>query len=89
MARITVEDCLRQVPSRFKLIHLAIQRVKQLRKGAKPMVKCDNKEIVVALREIAAGKVSFENIEQLSKEVEEFPLADLIDLGKLPGEKQP
>ncbi len=89
MARITVEDCLQRIPSRFKLIHLAIKRIKQLRKGAKPLVECDNKEIVTALREIAAGKVSFENIEELGKEVEEFPLADLIDLGKLPGEKQP
>ncbi len=88
MARVTVEDCLRQIPSRFKLIHLTVQRVKQLRKGAKPLVECDNKEIVVALREIAAGKVSFDNIEALGKEVEEFPLADIIDLGKLSGEKQ-
>ncbi len=89
MARVTVEDCLHRVPSRFRLIHLAIQRIKQLRKGAKPLVECENKEIVTVLREIAAGKVSFENIEELGKEVEEFPLADLIDLGKLPGEKQP
>ncbi len=88
MARVTVEDCLRQIPSRFKLIHLVIQRVKQLRKGAKPLVECDNKEIIVALREIAAGKVTFENIKALGEEVEEFPLAGIIDLNKLPGEKQ-
>lgn len=65
MARITVEDCLKQVPSRFKLIHLAIERVKQLREGAKPLVEADNKEIVLALREIAQGKVTPENIKDL------------------------
>lgn len=87
MARVTVEDCLKQVPSRFRLIHLAIQRVKQMRKGAKPLVPCHNKEIVCALREIAAGKVTPENIEQLGREIEEFSLGDLVNLGSLPGEK--
>jgi DNA-directed RNA polymerase subunit omega len=67
MARITVEDCLRKVPSRFKLIHLVIERVKQLREGAQPLIKCDNKEIVTALREIAAGLVTPENIKELGK----------------------
>ncbi len=67
MARITVEDCLEKVPSRFRLIHLAIQRVKQLREGAQPLVEADNKEIVLALREIAAGLVTPENINELWK----------------------
>jgi len=67
MARITVEDCLRKVPSRFKLIHLVIERVKQLREGAQPLIECDNKEIVTALREIAAGLVTPENIKELVK----------------------
>jgi DNA-directed RNA polymerase subunit omega len=71
MARVTVEDCLEKIPSRFALVHLCIERVKQLRKGAKPLVKSDNKEIVQALREIAAGKVTFENLEQLAREAEE------------------
>jgi DNA-directed RNA polymerase subunit omega len=57
MARITVEDCLKQVDNRFGLIHLAAKRVRQLRKGSEPLVVCKNKDIVVALREIAAGKV--------------------------------
>ncbi len=65
MARITVEDCLKKIPSRFRLIHLAIQRVKQLREGAQPLIDCDNKEIVTVLREIAAGLVTFENIQEL------------------------
>ena len=34
MARVTVEDCLRQIPDRFLIVHLAVERVKQLRKGA-------------------------------------------------------
>ncbi len=57
MARITVEDCLEKVDNRFGLIHLAAKRVRQLRKGAEPLVVCKNKDIVVALREIAAGEV--------------------------------
>ena len=56
MARITLEDCLEKVPNRFTLCLLAAQRAKQLLSGAKPMVESDNREIVVALREIAEGK---------------------------------
>lgn len=57
MARITVEDCLDNVSSRFELVLLASVRAKQLLKGAKPLVSADNRDIVTALREIAAGKV--------------------------------
>ena len=57
MARITVEDCLKKVDNRFGLIHLAAKRVRQLKKGVEPVFVCKNKEIVVALREIAAGDV--------------------------------
>lgn len=57
MARITVEDCLNKVDNRFGLIHLAAKRVRQLRKGAEPLVVCKNKDTVTALREIAAGYV--------------------------------
>ena len=57
MARITVEDCLEKIPSRFELVILASKRAKQLLKGAKPFLETDNLEIVTALREIAAGKV--------------------------------
>jgi DNA-directed RNA polymerase subunit omega len=58
MARITVEDCLEQVPNRFQLVLLAARRAKQLLKGARPLVEADNKEVVTALREVAAEKVS-------------------------------
>jgi DNA-directed RNA polymerase subunit omega len=57
MARITVEDCLEKVASRFELVVLASKRAKQLLKGAKPLLETDNREVVTALREIAAGKV--------------------------------
>ncbi len=57
MARITLEDCLKQVPNRFALVLLAVQRAKQLLKGAKPLIDSENRDIVLALREIAAGKV--------------------------------
>jgi len=57
MARVTIEDCLKRVNNRFAIVHMAVKRVLQFREGAKPLVECDNKEIVVALREIAAGKV--------------------------------
>ena len=57
MARITVEDCLEQVPNRFLIVQMAIKRVKQYREGYEPLVASKNKEIVTALREIAGGKV--------------------------------
>jgi DNA-directed RNA polymerase subunit omega len=67
MARITVEDCLEQIgdDNRFNLIHLAVARIKQHRQGEPFLVEADNKEIVLTLREIAAGKVTFENIKSL------------------------
>ncbi|MBI5644209.1 MAG: DNA-directed RNA polymerase subunit omega [Deltaproteobacteria bacterium] len=58
MARITVEDCLKKVPSRFLLVHLASQRARNLIKGAPPLIKTDNKAVVTALREVAAGLVT-------------------------------
>jgi len=57
MARITVEDCLEKIPSRFILVQLASKRARQLLKGAKPLIESDNRDIVIALREIAEGKV--------------------------------
>jgi DNA-directed RNA polymerase subunit omega len=62
MARITVEDCLQQIPNRFLLVMVAAKRTKQLYKGANPLIenKSNNKKIVLGLREVAAGKVDFE-----------------------------
>jgi DNA-directed RNA polymerase subunit omega len=81
MARITVEDCLRKVNNRFAVIHLAAKRVRQLRKGAEPLVASKNRDIVVALREIAAGKVvpaSKEEIAALAS------MSDQESAGELP-----
>ncbi|MFO7784843.1 MAG: DNA-directed RNA polymerase subunit omega [Thermodesulfobacteriota bacterium] len=58
MARITVEDCLQKVNNRFALIHMAAKRVRQLRKGLEPTLASKNKDVVVALREIASGNVA-------------------------------
>ncbi len=62
MARITVEDCLRQIPNRFQLAMVAAKRAKQLYKGGAPLIenKANNKKIVLALREVAAGKIEYE-----------------------------
>ena len=60
MARITVEDCLENVSNRFELVLAGARRAKQLLKGAPPLVESDNKEVVTALREIAAFKVKIE-----------------------------
>jgi DNA-directed RNA polymerase subunit omega len=58
MARITIEDCMEKVPNRFQLVRMASIRAKQLKKGARPLLTSDeNKEIVMALREIAGGFV--------------------------------
>jgi len=70
MARITVEDCLAQVgdDNRFALVHLTVERIRQHRDGEPFLVKGKNKEIVMTLREIAAGKVTFENIHDIPKQ---------------------
>ena len=58
MARITIEDCMEQVPNRFQLVQMAAIRAKQLKKGARPLLGSEeNKEVVMSLREIAAGLV--------------------------------
>jgi len=68
MARITVEDCLEKIgdDNRFSLVHLAVERVKQRRQGASLLIPPrKNKEVVMVLREIAAGAVTFDNILEL------------------------
>ena len=61
MARITVDDCMKQIPNRFELTLAATYRARQLTNGATPMVAPDkDKFTVIALREIAAGKVGKE-----------------------------
>ena len=64
MARITVEDCLETVGEnkRFDLVHLAIERIRQHRHGEPFLTEGKNKEVVMTLREVAAGQVTFDNI---------------------------
>ncbi len=64
MARITVEDCLETIGEnrRFDLVHLAVERIRQHRHGEPYLVEGKNKEVVMTLREVAANKVSFDNI---------------------------
>ena len=59
MARITIEDCLRKVPNRFMLVNLVATRVRQIREGSEYLVSSPkNEDIVISLREVAAGKVA-------------------------------
>ena len=57
MARITVEDCLQQINNRFLIAQTTMNRVRQYREGYDKLIHTKNKEVVTALREIAAGKV--------------------------------
>ena len=58
MARITIEDCLKRVTNRFLLVNMVAKRVRQIREGSDYLVSSPkNEDIVVALREVAAGKI--------------------------------
>lgn len=58
MARITVEDCLKRIPNRFVLVNMVAKRVRQIREGSDYLVSSPkNEDVVVALREVAAGRV--------------------------------
>ena len=79
MARITVEDCLEKVDNRFALVHLAAKRVRQLKKGAEPLIRCKNREVVTALREIAAGLITPEFLKQIDEattHIEQIPMQE-------------
>ncbi|MCA9620123.1 MAG: DNA-directed RNA polymerase subunit omega [Myxococcales bacterium] len=70
MARVTVEDCLEREENRFALVIMAARRSRQLMKNEEPLIACKNKPLVTSLREIAAGKVTFD--QDTAKVVEEF-----------------
>jgi DNA-directed RNA polymerase subunit omega len=74
VARITIEDCLKRVKNRFLLVNLASKRVRQIREGSEYLVSSPkNEDIVVSLREIAAGKVTIrEDQEEIKEEKEEI-----------------
>ena len=65
MARITVEDCLKKIPNRFQMVLVAAYRARQLTQGPKPMVDARDKPSVIALREIADGKVDVTLLNQV------------------------
>ena len=61
MARITVDDCLKRIPNRYQLTLTATYRARQLSQGASPLVEANrDKFTVIALREIAVGKIGVE-----------------------------
>jgi DNA-directed RNA polymerase subunit omega len=65
MARVTVEDCIEKVPSRFELVVLAAKRTRQITAGAAPTVERNNdKNPVIALREIAEETISLEDLKE-------------------------
>ncbi len=68
MARITIEDCLRRVSNRFLLCNMTVKRVRQVRDGSEYLVSsAKNEDIVVSLREIAAGKIILKEKEKEEK----------------------
>jgi|GEM_PF-69514 len=68
MARITVEDCLHNIPNLFQLVLVAAKRARKLANGAEPTVEWENdKPTVVALREIAAGHIGPEILEEVER----------------------
>jgi DNA-directed RNA polymerase subunit omega len=68
MARVTIEDCLEHVENRYELVHLTAKRVKQLRDGDPATVRSKNKEVVTALREIAAGNIKHALMDEYDSE---------------------
>lgn len=87
MARITVEDCVERIPSRFELVMLAAQRARDVSAGSGLTIDRDNdKNPVVALREIAEGSVDFDHLRyelihglRRHIELEQEPSSDLAD----------
>ncbi|MFZ0135379.1 MAG: DNA-directed RNA polymerase subunit omega [Desulfobacterales bacterium] len=90
MARITVEDCLKNVSNRFLLVNMVAKRVRQIREGSEYLVSAPkNEDIVVSQREIAAGKIRLTPVTPQLPETEEAaalpdaeidePLQDISD----------
>jgi len=69
VARITIEDCLKRVKNRFLLVNMAVKRVRQIREGSEYLVSSPkNEDIVVSLREVAAGKITIQEEKEEEKE---------------------
>ncbi len=72
MARITVEDCIDKVGNRFELVLLATKRARQITRGATPLVDVENdKPTVIALREIAEGKIDLAILDEITQKTAE------------------
>jgi DNA-directed RNA polymerase subunit omega len=73
MARITVEDCLQNVPNLFELVMVAAKRARRLANGAEPLLDRENdKPTVLALREIAAGLVTRDVLDEVDQPPEDL-----------------
>jgi DNA-directed RNA polymerase subunit omega len=71
MARITVEDCLKKIGNRFQLVLVATTRARQLANGKAPLVEEEkDKPTVIALREIAEGKIDESILDERPEEIE-------------------
>lgn len=81
MARVTVEDCILQVPNRFELVLLSAQRAKQITSGNPLTIDRDNdKDSVVSLREIADQTVNLDSLqESLVQSFFKRPISDITD----------
>jgi DNA-directed RNA polymerase subunit omega len=76
MARVTVEDCLAHVDNRFDLVLLATKRARQLANGVEPTLPWHkDKPTVMALREIADGRISYEVVQAAQKQMDETAAA--------------
>lgn len=83
MARVTVEDCLDHVDNRFELVMLATRRARQMRRfGVNPLVPEENdKPTVIALREIAAGYINQEMLDEQDASTEDERLEVTFGIG--------
>jgi DNA-directed RNA polymerase subunit omega len=79
MARITVEDCIERVTNRFELVLMATKRARQITRGSTPLVEVENdKPTVIALREIAEGKIDADALNEIVEETLEEDGAEPI-----------
>jgi len=74
MARVTIEDCLKEIDNTFDICSLASKRAKDIASGAEPMVDCKDKPTVIALREIADKKINMDYFDISDREVSEGQL---------------
>lgn len=90
MARITVEDCLKNIDNLFQLVLVAAKRSRRLANGAEPTVEWENdKPTVVALREIAAGNIKADLLEEQEQQPQAEPQPTAADLDATPDFRAP